>query len=108
MDHIILSLGQVMRTTFDLPPTSPNYHTTLTGGRLSHNRPISFNIMKGLRRFSMLLYMIGWIWPLPASGSDMRVRFYDSTTIARFHALLDFFPTRQSQGIAVSRPYRLT
>ncbi|GFW60373.1 hypothetical protein TNCV_3869061 [Trichonephila clavipes] len=32
---VILNHGQVMRTTPELAPTSPNCHTTPTGGRLS-------------------------------------------------------------------------
>ncbi|GFT51213.1 hypothetical protein TNCV_5036481 [Trichonephila clavipes] len=35
MDHVILNHGQVTWTTPELAPTSPNYHTTPTGGRFS-------------------------------------------------------------------------
>ncbi|GFX35592.1 hypothetical protein TNCV_103981 [Trichonephila clavipes] len=34
-DHVILNHGQVTWTTPELAPTSPNYHTTQTGGRFS-------------------------------------------------------------------------
>ncbi|GFV82633.1 hypothetical protein TNCV_1618621 [Trichonephila clavipes] len=34
-DLFILSHGQVARTTPEMTPFSPNYHTTPTGGRLS-------------------------------------------------------------------------
>ncbi|GFW40458.1 lachesin [Trichonephila clavipes] len=34
-DHVILKHGQVTWTTPELSPPSPNYHTTLTGGRFS-------------------------------------------------------------------------
>ncbi|GBL77170.1 hypothetical protein AVEN_12794-1 [Araneus ventricosus] len=32
--------------------------------------------MMGLRRISVLLYVVGWIWNTPAAGSDVGVRFY--------------------------------
>ncbi|GFU55959.1 hypothetical protein TNCV_3971991 [Trichonephila clavipes] len=35
MDHVILNHGQVTCTSPELAPTSPNYHTTPTGGRLN-------------------------------------------------------------------------
>ncbi|GFV92316.1 hypothetical protein TNCV_3949261 [Trichonephila clavipes] len=35
MDLVILSRGQVTRTTPELAPPSPNYHPTPPGGRLS-------------------------------------------------------------------------
>ncbi|GFV93408.1 hypothetical protein TNCV_1987241 [Trichonephila clavipes] len=34
-DLVILNHGQVTKTTPELAPHSPNYHTTPTGGRLS-------------------------------------------------------------------------
>ncbi|GFS59136.1 hypothetical protein TNCV_70131 [Trichonephila clavipes] len=34
-DFVILNHGQVTRTTPELAPRSPNYHTTPTGGRVS-------------------------------------------------------------------------
>ncbi|GFT13964.1 hypothetical protein TNCV_2615961 [Trichonephila clavipes] len=34
-DHVILNHGQVTWTTPELAPSSPNYHTTPTGGRFS-------------------------------------------------------------------------
>ncbi|GFW18484.1 hypothetical protein TNCV_1185111 [Trichonephila clavipes] len=34
-ERVIFNHGQVTRTTADLAPPSPNYHTTPTGGRLS-------------------------------------------------------------------------
>ncbi|GBN25944.1 hypothetical protein AVEN_273345-1 [Araneus ventricosus] len=37
-DLVILNLGQVTRTSFELAPPSPNFLTTPAGGRLAHAR----------------------------------------------------------------------
>ncbi|GFX48930.1 hypothetical protein TNCV_2797211 [Trichonephila clavipes] len=41
MDLVILNHHQATRTTHELPPPSPNFHTTLTEGRLIPER---FNV----------------------------------------------------------------
>ncbi|GFV77003.1 hypothetical protein TNCV_690731 [Trichonephila clavipes] len=38
-DHVILNHGQVTRTTPELAPPSPNYHTTPTGGHRLRSEP---------------------------------------------------------------------
>ncbi|GFS98982.1 hypothetical protein TNCV_3896631 [Trichonephila clavipes] len=43
MDLEILSHGQMTRTTSEQAPSSPNFHTTLMGGRLSLDM---FNVLK--------------------------------------------------------------
>ncbi|GFU55436.1 hypothetical protein TNCV_2550241 [Trichonephila clavipes] len=48
-DLVFLNHGQVTRTTPELAPPSPTYHTTPTGGRLSsqqatHTAPMSLNL----------------------------------------------------------------
>ncbi|GFT06470.1 uncharacterized protein TNCV_3356031 [Trichonephila clavipes] len=67
-DHVILNHGQVTRTTPELAPPSPNYHTTPTGGRLSNER---FNVHRcpTQRDFSGTRLELMTRWP--------RVRYLD-------------------------------
>ncbi|GBL93887.1 hypothetical protein AVEN_25694-1 [Araneus ventricosus] len=57
--------------------------------------------MMGLRRISVLLYVVGWIWNTPAAGSDVGVRFYGRHVRQILHRWI--FPMGPSQGIGVSR-----
>ncbi|GFU30575.1 transposable element Tcb1 transposase [Trichonephila clavipes] len=50
-DHVILNHGQVTWTTPELAPSSPNYHTTPTGGRFSSRQIERASLPKGNRLF---------------------------------------------------------
>ncbi|GFV61456.1 hypothetical protein TNCV_2937981 [Trichonephila clavipes] len=47
MGLVIFNHGQVTRTTPELAPSSPNFDTTPTGGRLSHDRFDVHRLLKG-------------------------------------------------------------
>ncbi|GBM36415.1 hypothetical protein AVEN_234802-2 [Araneus ventricosus] len=57
--------------------------------------------MMGLRRISVLLYVVGWIWNTPAAGWDVGVRFYGRHVRQILHRWI--FPMGPSQGIGVAR-----
>ncbi|GBN07690.1 hypothetical protein AVEN_16648-1 [Araneus ventricosus] len=51
-DLVIFNQGQVTRTTPELAPPSPNFHTTLTGGRLAITHDLACNRPHTRRVFS--------------------------------------------------------
>ncbi|GFV28308.1 uncharacterized protein TNCV_22331 [Trichonephila clavipes] len=58
--------------------------------------------MMGLRRISVILYVIGWTLHTLGVRSDVKVLFYGPSTFARSYTV-GFFPMGPSQGTGVSR-----